>query len=82
MDEPTSALDNENFLDIEKKLLSLKNIALVNICHRHMDEVTNQYDKVIIMRNGKVEIINNSENHNELNAIPSPMFTTDGVLAE
>lgn len=55
MDEATSALDNENFKDIEHKLVNLKNVTIINIVHRLRKDIVEQYDKVVEFKDGEIK---------------------------
>lgn len=54
LDEGTSALDNETAYNIEKSILSLKDITSIVVTHKLMGEVLKKYDEIIVVKDGKV----------------------------
>lgn len=57
LDEATSALDNETAYNIEKSLLSIKELTSIVVTHKLVDDVLRMYNGIIVMKNGKVEEI-------------------------
>lgn len=55
LDEGVSAIDVETANEIEQELLNLKELTLLTITHRIKDGLTEQYDRVLILENGKLE---------------------------
>lgn len=67
LDEITSALDPVNSVEVEKVIMSITDKIVINICHKFSKDTLSQYDKIIILENGKIvefgsfnELINNS----------------------
>ena len=54
-DEILSSLDNEIAFSIEKGLLELENITLISVTHRLIKENLKQYDKILVLKDGKIE---------------------------
>lgn len=54
LDEGVSAIDVETANEIEQELLNMKDLTLVTITHRIKDGLTEQYDRVLVMENGKL----------------------------
>ena len=54
-DEILSSLDNEIAFSIEKGLLELENITLIYVTHRLIKENLKQYDKILVLKDGKIE---------------------------
>lgn len=54
LDEGTSALDNETAYNIEKSILSLKDITSIVVTHKLMGEVLKRYDEIIVVKDGKI----------------------------
>lgn len=54
LDEGTSALDNETAYNIEKSILSLKDITSIVVTHKLMGEVLKKYDEIIVVKDGKI----------------------------
>ncbi len=54
LDEATSALDNENALRIEQNVLDLENITCIEVTHRMVPGLLRQYDKILVMENGRI----------------------------
>ena len=50
-----SAVDIQTANEIEKELLSMRDLTLLTITHRMKDGLTEQYDRVLLMENGKLE---------------------------
>lgn len=61
LDEATSALDPRNYMDIEKKILE-KNMTVLNVCHKFVPEIAKEYDEIIFMKNGKIELMDSYNN--------------------
>lgn len=53
-DEILASLDNENALKIENYLISNKNQTLISVTHRLIPEVLKKYDKIIVLKDGKI----------------------------
>lgn len=53
IDEGTSSLNEDLGRDIEKLILELEN-TVISISHRYYEDVTDQYDYVLEMKNGRV----------------------------
>lgn len=60
-DEILSSLDNEIAFSIEKGLLELENITLISVTHRLIKENLKQYDKILVLKDGKIEEKGNFE---------------------
>ena len=60
-DEILSSLDNEIAFSIEKGLLELENITLISVTHRLIKENLKKYDKILVLKDGKLEEIGNFE---------------------
>lgn len=60
-DEILSSLDNEIAFSIEKGLLELENITLISVTHRLIKENLKKYDKILVLKDGKIEEIGNFE---------------------
>lgn len=58
-DEFTSALDNLTAYQIEKEILQITNKLIINVTHRIQLSLIEQYEKIIILENGKVKCIGN-----------------------
>ena len=73
LDEATSALDNETSIVITNNLLEIANTTKIMITHRLDEEILNKFDKIIVMKNGKIvesgkydELINNNSTFRSL----------------
>lgn len=53
-DEVTASLDTRNTLEIEKMILNLQDVTVINICHKFTEEIMKQYDQILIMENGSI----------------------------
>lgn len=53
-DEISASLDNKNALKIENYLLSNKNQTLISVTHRLIPELLKKYDKIIVLKDGKI----------------------------
>ena len=67
LDEITSALDNETSNTITNNVLQLNDITKIMITHRLEESVLRNFDKIIVMKNGRIheqgtydELINNN----------------------
>ncbi|MCR5640294.1 MAG: ABC transporter ATP-binding protein/permease [Lachnospiraceae bacterium] len=54
LDEITSALDNGNAKSIEENILHLGNTTCISVMHKLVAGILNQYDKILVMEQGKV----------------------------
>lgn len=54
LDEATSALDNETAQSIENTILSLNETTRIVVMHKMNENILKQYDKIIMMKKGKV----------------------------
>lgn len=54
MDEITSALDYDNYLNVERILMSLVGATVISITHRLEAKVLRAYDKIFVMDKGKL----------------------------
>ena len=54
MDEITSALDYDNYLNVERILMSLVGATVISITHRLEEKVLRAYDKIFVMDKGKL----------------------------
>ena len=54
LDEATSALDNETSSSITNNLLRINNTTKIMITHRLDEEILNQFDEIIVMKNGQI----------------------------
>ncbi|QSX05401.1 ABC transporter ATP-binding protein [Sedimentibacter sp. zth1] len=61
LDEATSSLDNENAYNIENSILSLKELTCLVVTHKLNKEILMKYDKILVLKNGKVEEIGTFE---------------------
>lgn len=67
LDEITSALDRSASRKIEQFILSQKDKTIVNVCHKFEEDLLSEYDKIIIMQEGRIveqgtyQAIRNSE---------------------
>ena len=55
LDEFSSALDTTNAFNIEKTLLETADKTIISISHRLHENLLGYYDKIIVMKEGKVE---------------------------
>ena len=67
LDEATSALDNETSSSITNNLLRINNTTKIMITHRLDEEILNQFDEIVVMKNGQIvefgtysELMNNN----------------------
>ena len=54
MDEATSALDQATTVNIEKNLRRIPNIMRISVTHKLNAEILRQYDKILVMKEGKI----------------------------
>ena len=54
LDEATSSLDNINAYNIEKSIVSIKDLTCVEVTHKLNKDILRRYDKVIVLKDGKV----------------------------
>lgn len=54
LDEATSALDNITANEIEEMVLNMDDTTVISITHRLNEERLKRYDKIFVIRNGKV----------------------------
>ena len=54
LDEATSALDHESYLDMEKVILEKEASMIVSVQHRLEKNVMENYDVILVMRNGEI----------------------------
>ena len=55
LDEGVSAIDVATANEIEQELLDRKDLTLLTVTHRIRDGLTQQYDRILVMRDGRVE---------------------------
>lgn len=55
MDEATAALDEITANEIMTSILSMKNMTCIVVTHRLDENILKQYDKIVVLHNGKVE---------------------------
>ena len=63
LDEGVSAIDVDTANEIEQELLDNKNLTLLTITHRIKDGLTDKYDRVLLMKDGKL-MERNEKEHN------------------
>ncbi len=56
LDEAFASLDKDTAIQVEKTLLSLKDVTVVNVSHVIFDENKNKYDKTLFVKNTKIEV--------------------------
>jgi len=54
VDEATASLDSITANEVDKSLLSLKDITRIVVTHRLDEKILKQYDSIIVMNNGKI----------------------------
>lgn len=54
LDEATSALDHESYFDVEKTILESAIPTIISVQHRLEKKVLENYDMILVMRNGEV----------------------------
>ncbi|MDO5754971.1 MAG: ABC transporter ATP-binding protein [Tissierellia bacterium] len=57
LDEAFSSLDKKTSREIEKRLLNLKNMTIINICHDVNEDLLKEYDGVFEFKNGSMNEI-------------------------
>lgn len=53
-DEIAASLDTQNAIAIEKSILSLENIGVLQITHRIYEETMRQYDSILVLKDGRI----------------------------
>ena len=53
-DEIVASLDSQNARAIEKSILSLENVGILQITHRIYEENMRQYDSIFVLKDGKI----------------------------
>lgn len=56
LDEGMSAIDKKSAYDIEKRLLSRKNVTLLSITHDIHSPLLKEYDEIIFLVDGGIEM--------------------------
>ena len=54
LDEGVSAIDVATANEIEQELLDMQDLTLLTITHRIKDGLTSQYDRVLLLENGRL----------------------------
>ena len=78
-DEILSSLDNEIAFSIEKGLLELENITLISVTHRLIKESLKQYDKILVLKDGKIEEKGNFEELMNFDSYFKKLYTISEV---
>lgn len=78
-DEILSSLDNEIAFSIEKGLLELENITLISVTHRLIKENLKQYDKILVLKDGKIEEKGNFEELMSFDSYFKKLYTISEV---
>ena len=78
-DEILSSLDNEIAFSIEKGLLELENITLISVTHRLINENLKQYDKILVLKDGKIEEKGNFEELMNFDSYFKKLYTISEV---
>ena len=78
-DEILSSLDNEIAFSIEKGLLELENITLISVTHRLIKENLKQYDKILVLNDGKIEEKGNFEELMNFDSYFKKLYTISEV---
>ena len=78
-DEILSSLDNEIAFSIEKGLLELENITLISVTHRLIKENLKQYDKILVLKDGKIEEKGNFEELMNFDSYFKKLYTISEV---
>ena len=78
-DEILSSLDNEIAFSIEKGLLELENITLISVTHRLIKENLKQYDKILVLKDGKIEEKGNFEDLMNFDSYFKKLYTISEV---
>ena len=53
-DEIVASLDNQNAREIEKSILSLENVGILQITHRIYEENMRQFDSIFVLNDGRI----------------------------
>jgi len=78
-DEILSSLDNKIAFSIEKGLLELENITLISVTHRLIKENLKQYDKILVLKDGKIEEKGNFEELMNFDSYFKKLYTISEV---
>ena len=78
-DEILSSLDNEIAFSIEKGLLELENITLISVTHRLIMENLKHYDKILVLKDGKIEEKGNFEELMNFDSYFKKLYTISEV---
>lgn len=78
-DEILSSLDNEIAFSIEKGLLELENITLISVTHRLIKQNLKQYDKILVLKDGKIEEKGNFEELMNFDSYFKKLYTISEV---
>lgn len=62
MDEATAALDEITANEILSSILAIKDLTCIVVTHRLDQNILKQYDKIVVLHNGKVEECDTFEN--------------------
>lgn len=54
LDEATAALDNETAYQIEKEILSIKDLTRIIVTHKLEESLLERYDEIIVLKNGDI----------------------------
>lgn len=54
LDEATAALDNETAYQIEKEILSIKDLTRIIITHKLEESLLEKYDEIIVLKDGDI----------------------------
>jgi ATP-binding cassette subfamily C protein len=54
LDEAFASLDYERAKEIEDRLLSLKDVTVINVSHVIIEENKDRYDEIMVVKNKKV----------------------------
>lgn len=54
LDEATSSIDIETAEKIEQSILNINNVTLITVTHRLSENLLKQYDKIIVVKKGKI----------------------------
>lgn len=55
LDEATSSLDSMNAYNIENSIISIKDLTCMVVTHKLNSDILSKYDKIIVLKDGKVE---------------------------
>ena len=78
-DEILSSLDNEIAFSIEKGLLELENITLISVTHRLIKENLKKYNKILVLKDGKLEETGNFEELMNFDSYFKKLYTISEV---